>query len=180
VTAKTPATPVNESRILPMASVGLVIGAALGLGGTFAPSDSLRGLAWGLDGIALVVAASMLTIHHVRGGNELLAGGFLVFAVGQSLVVSGAAMDLVASTPSFGAGAGLWAASLAIVSAGRVMPLWVRGAGLVAAILFAVVALQIFSGKALTPLSEPLPFFAYPFLVATLLGWAWVHYRRRG
>ena len=23
------------------------------------------------------------------------------------------------------------------------------------------------------PLSEPLPFFAYPFLVLTMLGWAW-------
>jgi hypothetical protein len=22
-----------------------------------------------------------------------------------------------------------------------------------------------------------LPFFAYPFLAATLVGWAWVHYR---
>jgi hypothetical protein len=170
----------NDARPARIASAGLVIGAALGLGGTFAPSDSLRGLAWGLDGITLVVAAALLTIHHVRRGNEWEAGGFLVFAVGQGLVVSGAAMDLIRSTPSFGAGAGLWAASLAIVSAGRVMPFWVRVTGSIAAILFAVVALRIFSGSEVTPLSEPLPFFAYPFLVATLLGWAWVHYRRRG
>ena len=54
---------------------------------------------------------------------------------------------------------------------------WVRGAALVAALLFTVVALQIFSGRALTPLSQPLPFFAYPFLAATLFGWAWTHYR---
>lgn len=58
------------------------------------------------------------------------------------------------------------------------MPLWVRGTGAIAAILFTVVALRIFAGNELTPLSQPLPFFAYPFLVATLLGWAWVHYRR--
>jgi len=38
-------------------------------------------------------------------------------------------------------------------------------------------AVQLFMGHALTPLSQPLPFFAYPFLVATLFGWAWVHYR---
>ncbi len=37
-------------------------------------------------------------------------------------------------------------------------------------------AVQMFMGHALTPLSKPLPFFAYPFLVATLCGWAWVHY----
>jgi hypothetical protein len=29
------------------------------------------------------------------------------------------------------------------------------------------------AGTLLLPTSRPLPFFAYPFLVATLLGWAW-------
>ena len=167
----------NESLPRRIASAGLVIGAVLGLAGTFAPSGSLRGIAWGLDGTALVLAATLLTIHHVRRGNDLVAGGFLIFAIGQGLVVSSAAMSLASSTPSFGAGAGLWAAGLAIVSAGRILPPWLRGTGLIAALLFAVVALQIFSGSPTTPLSEPLPFFAYPFLVATLLGWAWVHYR---
>jgi hypothetical protein len=170
----------KENRLPRIAAAGLVIGAALGLAGSFAPSDSLRGLAWGLDGTALVVATALLTIHHARRGNDLAAGGFLVFAVGQGLVVSGAAMGLTASTPSFGAGAGLWAASLLIVSAGRMMPLWVRVIGSIAAILLAVAALSIFAGNGLTPLSKPLPFFAYPFLVTTLLGWAWVHYRRPG
>jgi hypothetical protein len=130
-----------------------------------------------LDGIALTVAAALLTIHHVRQGNDLAAAGFLVFAVGEGLILSGSAMDLAASVPSFAAGAGLWAASLALVSADRVMPPVVRGVGLVGSLLFAVVALQIFSGYALTPLSRPLPFFAYPFLAATLFGWAWAHYR---
>ena len=37
--------------------------------------------------------------------------------------------------------------------------------------------LVIGMGRGLTPLSEPLPFFAYPVLAITLFGWAWVHYR---
>jgi hypothetical protein len=152
----------NEDRSLAIASAGLVVGAILGLLGTFAPSDSLRGIAWGLDGIALVVAAALLTVHHLRRGNDLLAGGFLVFTIGQGLVVSGAAMDPVTSAPSFGAGAGLWAASLIMVSVSRLIPLWIRGTGLIAAGLLGIVALQIFSGRELTPLSGPLPFFAYP------------------
>jgi hypothetical protein len=57
------------------------------------------------------------------------------------------------------------------------MPLWVRGVGFVASLLFALVALQVFMGRELTPLSQPLPFFAYPFLAATLFGWAWAHMR---
>lgn len=110
-------------------------------------------------------------------GNDTVAAGFLVFALGETLVVSGAAMDLATVGPVFAAGSGLWAASVALVSAPRVMPAWVRLFGAVGALLFAVVALQLFAGGALTPLSQPLPFFAYPFLVVTLLGWAWVYGR---
>jgi hypothetical protein len=71
----------------------------------------------------------------------------------------------------------LWATSLALVSAASAMPAVVRTVGFIGSFLFAVVALEMFSGRALTPLSEPLPFFAYPFLAATLFGWAWAHYR---
>ena len=167
----------TESRPRLIVSSCLAVGAVLGMAGTFGPSTSLRGLAWGLDGIALIVACALLTVHHFRRGNDLAAAGFLVFVAGETLILSGAAMDLTASVPSFAAGAGLWAASLILISVSNVMPHWVRGVGLVAALLFAVVALQVFSGRALTPLSQPLPFFAYPFLVVTLFGWAWKHYR---
>jgi hypothetical protein len=169
---------VTDLRLRLIAAMGLVIGALLGMAGTFAPSASLRGLAWGLDGTALVVSTALLAIHHVRRGNDVVAAGFLVFMVGEGLILSGSAMDLAASAPSFAAGVGLWAASLALVSASAAMPPLVRGVGFLGSLLFAVVAVQIFSGRALTPLSEPLPFFAYPFLAATLLGWAWVPYRQ--
>ena len=167
----------SDSRLRLVASSGLVIGAVLGMAGAFAPSAASRGLAWGLDGTALVLACSLLTVHHVRRGNDLAAAGFLTFAVGEAVLLSGAAMDLDASAPVFAAGVALWAASLAMVSSSKSMPSLVRGFGFVACLLFAAVALQIFSGRALTPLSRPLPFFAYPFLVATLFGWSWVHYR---
>lgn len=165
----------RDARLI--ASSGLVIGAVLGMAGTFVPSASLRGLLWGLDGIALVIATALLTIHHFRRGNDLVAAGFLVFVIGEALISAGAAMDLEASAPLFGAGVGLWAASLTLVSAPNVMPSWLRLVAAIAALLFATVAVQIFMGRALTPLSQPLPFFAYPFLAAALFGWAWVHYR---
>jgi hypothetical protein len=33
---------------------------------------------------------------------------------------------------------------------------------------------RIYAGEALLPTASPLPFFAYPILVATFLGWAWM------
>ena len=168
---------VTDSRLRLVAAIGLVTGAVFGVAGTFAPSAPLRALAWGIDGTALIIAGALLTIHHARRENELAAAGFLVFVVGEGLILSGAAMDLASSAPVFAAGVSLWSASLGLVSASTVMPRPIRGVGFVACLLFAIVGVRIFLGEALTPLSQPLPFFAYPFLAATLIGWAWAHYR---
>jgi hypothetical protein len=167
----------KNERLHTVAAAGLVIGALLGMAGSFAPAAELRGLAWGADGIALVVASALLGLHHLRRGDAQLAAGFLVFLAGETLILSGSAMDLTTSAPSFGAGAGLWAAALALVSTSPIMPRLVRMTGAIAAVLFAVTAARIFGGAGLTALSEPLPFYAYPFLAATLFGWAWVHRR---
>lgn len=164
----------NDRGLRVVAATGLVLGAVLGVAGTFAPSAPLRGLAWGLDGIGLVVASALLTIHYGRLGRDLVAAGFLVFAIGQGLVLSGAAMEPLASGPSFGAGAALWSAALVLIGLPRLFPVPLRILGLLAAVLFALLALQIFAGRPLSPLSTPLPFYAYPFLAATVLGWAWV------
>ena len=167
----------TDEQVSRVAAAGLVIGALLGMAGSFAPTPELRGLAWGTDGIALVVASALLCVLHLRRGDVQLGAGFLVFLAGETLIVSGSAMDLAASAPLFAAGAGLWAAALALVSTSPTVPRLVSVTGTIAAILFAVTAAAIFGGAGLTPLSEPLPFYAYPFLAATLFGWARVHWR---
>jgi hypothetical protein len=167
----------SEERLPVIAAVCLVIGALLGMAGAFASSPALRALAWGVDGTALIVASALLAVLHLRRNHDLTAAGFLVFLAGETLIVSGSAMELSASAPTFAAGAGLWSAALLVISAAPVLPAFVRATGAIAAILLAVPAVQIFCGAALTPLSRPLPFFAYPFLAITLFGWAWAHVR---
>jgi hypothetical protein len=162
-----------------LAAVCLGVGGALGLAGTFAPTAALRGLAWGLDGVALVIASVLLGVMHMRASRDLVASGFLVFAIGQGLVLSTAAIDPVSAAPTFGAGVGLWAAGLALVSAPSVYPLIVRLLGLAASALFALVAVHSFTGAPVNALSTPLPFFAYPVLVATMIGWIWTLVRAK-
>ena len=122
----------NDKGLRVLASIGLAVGGILGIAGTFAPTASLRGLAWGIDGIALVMASSVLTL-----------------------------------------GSSLWAAGLLLISIPRVFPPLVRFLGLAAALFLAATALQIFAGLQLTPITAPLPFYAYPVLVATFVGWIW-------
>ncbi len=166
----------DKNRLILLASASLVVGAVLGLVGSFSPA-SVRGVLWGLDGTALVLGSALLAVHHIKLGNEQLAAGFLVFLAGQTLVVSCAAIELAASSATFAAGAALWATGLAVVSAVPKRQILFRATGAIASILLALTALQIFGGTALTPLSKPLPFAAFPFLVITLFGWAWAHYQ---
>ena len=156
---------------------GLVLGSACGMAGTFVTSASLRGLLWGIDGILLLVAAALLATHHFRKGNDMIAAGFLVYIAGQTLVLATAGMSPTDGAALFGAGGALWAAALLIVSIPKVAAAWVRIVGVLAGVLFLVVALQIFMGYSLTALSKPLPFNAYPLLVLALLGWAWQRFR---
>ena len=162
-----------DQRLSVLASIGLAVGGILGMTGTIAPSAALRGLAWGIDGVALVMAGAILTVVFYRAGQDLVASGFLVFAIGEGIILSGAAMDLDASIPFFGAESSLWATALALISLPPVFLFPVRTLGLIAASLFMATALQIFAGVPLSPISSPLPFFVYPFFVATFFGWIW-------
>jgi hypothetical protein len=156
-----------------LAAVGLALGAVFGLAGTLVEQPGLRSTFWGIDGAGLVMAASLLTLKYLRKANDIVAAGFLVFAIGQGVILSGAAAGLSGSLPSFAAGTALWATALLLISIPSEFPLPVRLIGILTAALFALTSLQILSGAALSPVSSPLPFFAYPFLVLTLIGWIW-------
>ena len=168
----------NDEPLRLIAALGLAAGAILGLVGSFTAAP-LRGLLWAIDGTALVTASALLAVLHFRQGHDLAAAGFVVFAIGQGLILSGATLDPgeIVVISSFAAGTALWAAGVALVSGPRVMPPLVRILGFVAAALLAAHAAIVFSGHPLTSLSTPLPLVAYPFLVATLLCWAWITWK---
>jgi len=162
-----------------LAVLGLGIGAGCGLAGTVVERPSLRQVFWAIDGVGLVVASALLTVRFLRRGHDGVAAGLLVFAAGESLLVSGTAAGLEASVPSFG-GVALRAAGLLLVSIPDAFATWVRLVGALASLLFVIVAARILWGEQLLPTSSPLPFFAYPFLVLALVGWMWDLIRGEG
>ncbi len=163
----------NERGIIYTAVTGLALGFIFGIAGSMVPDDVFRNLAWAVDSAGLIVAAALLTLYYFRKGNDMLAAGFLVFAIAQSMVFSSCATNLFNNISSFGAGSFMWAVSLVLISSQNIFPLFVRFTGIVTAGLFAIVAVQILTGIPLNPLAKPLPFFAYPFYAATIGGWIW-------
>ena len=145
----------SERTLNRVAAVGLCTGAVFGLLGTLVGSPHLQASLWAIDSVGLVIATTLLALKYFRAGADVVAAGFLVFAIGEGTLLSGTA------------------AGLALVSAPARLPPWLRLLGAAAAGLFAITAARLYAGEALLPTASPLPFFAYPFLVATLLGWAW-------
>lgn len=156
-------------RILVVA--GLVAGGVLGMAGSVVTGSDVRAVCWAIDGVGVIIATTILALTFVRSGRLEIAAGFLIYAIGESVMLGGTAMSLEASVPAFAAGTALWSAGLTLVSVPRVFAIWTRLAGMIAAVLFGIVSLSIFRGVPLTPIARPLPFFAYPFLVLTFAGW---------
>jgi hypothetical protein len=154
-----------------LAILGLALGAVLGMAGTIVAAPNLRNTFWAIDSVGLIVATALLSLRRFRAQQDFVAAGFLVYSIGESVMLTGTAATLAASVPAFAAGSALWCAGLLLVSLPRALPLWTRATGIIAAILFAITSANIFWGEALTPLTKPLPFFGYPFLVLTFIGW---------
>ncbi len=156
-----------------VAVIGLALGGLFGMLGTVVTVRNLQAAFWAIDGVGLVVATALLALKLFRKGNDVVAAGFLVFAVGEGVMLAGTATTLAESVPSFAAGTALWSAALLLTSVPKEFAAWVRLVGIIGAILFAITAARIFWGQHVLPTSSPLPFFAYPFLVLTFIGWIW-------
>jgi hypothetical protein len=162
------------------AAIGLALGGVFGMLGTMVAERDLQAAFWAVDGVALVVATALLALRFFRTGNDVVAAGFLVFTIGESVMLAGTAESLAGSVPSFAAGTALWSAALLLTSVPKEFASWIRLVGTVGAILFAITAARIFWGEQVLPTTSPLPFFAYPFLVLTFAGWIWTLLKSEG
>ena len=161
----------KDKQIRTIASLGLFIGAIFGMIGSIVPSPILRGLAWCIDGVGLVLGTSILAVYFLRKGKDILASGFLIFTIGQGFILASGGFDLNANLPVFATGTALWATALALISFQNQCPKLFRVTGILAAILFLFTAIRVFMGEGINALAEPLPFYAYPFFALTLFGW---------
>lgn len=160
-----------------IAATGFALGGALGMAGAMVTQQNLQAILWAIDAAGIVTASALLAIKYFRTGNDVVAGGFLVFAIAEGVLLSGTAAGPVGSVPAFAAGTILWASALLLISVPKLFALPIRILGIVSAILFIITAARIFWGEQLLPTAAPLPSYAYPLLVATFSGWIWTLWR---
>ena len=61
----------------------------------------------------------IISRQHARAGNDVIAAGFLVFSIGESVMLVGTATSVTESVSSFAAGTALWSAALLLTSIPR-------------------------------------------------------------
>jgi hypothetical protein len=145
-----------------VAAIGLALGGIFGMLGTIATRPNLRASSWAIDSVGLIVATSLLTLKWFRKGNDFLGSGFPVFAIGEAVMLSGTAATLEASVPAFAAGTAFWSAALLLISVPSGFAIWVRFAGIIASVLFAITAAMIFWGGARVANLLPLAILCLP------------------
>lgn len=153
-----------------IASIGLAIGALFGTSGSIFTEPILQIVLYQISSIGLTVACAILTIKFLRENNDLIAAGFLLFAIGEAVMTAGAASGSVGGQASFGAGMALYVPALFLISIPKTFPLWTRISGIAATIPFSTAASIIFlGGQALS--TSPIPGAGYGLLVITIIGW---------
>jgi hypothetical protein len=167
-----------HSSINIIAAVGLALGGVLGLAGAMVTQQNVQAILWAIDGAGLVMATPLLAIKYYRTGNDVVAGGFLVFAIGEGIILlSGPSAGLAGKHPGICRWHPLWGTALLLVSIPKLFAVPIRILGIASAVLFIITAARIFWGEQLLPTSAPLPTYAYPLLVATFFGWIWTLWR---
>ena len=80
----------TSDRILNrIAAAGLLVGAGFGLAGALVASAHVQASLWAIDSVALVIATSLLALKYFRAGADIVAAGFLVFAIGEGVAALG-------------------------------------------------------------------------------------------
>src|SRR5215475_1278067 len=122
-----------------IAAAGLALGGALGMAGAMVTQQNVQAILWAIDGSGLVMAAALLATKYFRAEKDVVASGFLVFAIGEGLILlSAPAAGLAGSIPAFAAGTALWGTALLLISIPKLFAGPIRILGVVSAVLFIV------------------------------------------
>ena len=107
----------RELRVL--AVIGLVLGATLGMAGSMVAASNVRAVCWAIDAAGVIVATVILALSYLRAAKMEVAAGFLIYAIGEAIMLTGTSMSLEASVPAFAAGTALWSLGLILISVPR-------------------------------------------------------------
>jgi len=150
---------------------GLIVGALLGFAGRFLPEGMPLEVAWAVSGLGLMAAYVLLAARHARAGQDEIAAGFVLMAIGEGALFSALASGVEGSQTAFAGGASIFLLALSFIGVPSGFALWTRAAGVLAGVLFGAAALQIYAGQEVLATTSPVVGGAYGMLTVAIVGW---------
>lgn len=165
----------NRSTVY-LSVIGLGIGALFGMTGSFVPNPQLQIGLYEISSVGLTVACILLGLKFFKENEELVAGGFLLFGIGEAVMSSGTTLGEVGGQAAFGAGIALYVPALLLICIPKLFPIWLRGLGVLASIPFLIASVYIFMGEPVYS-SSNITGAGYGLLSLTIIGWMYVLWR---
>ncbi|HEX2154323.1 MAG TPA: hypothetical protein VHL52_10135 [Acidimicrobiia bacterium] len=148
---------------------GLAVGAVLGQVGGALGVGTAQTVLFAVSSIGLAVGAIMLAFRHLRRGETLVAAGFIILAVAETMIWTGGGPEQGGESAFAGATL-FYVPALLMVSLPTAFPAWVRALGAAAAIPFGIHAALFLLGA--EPTSQGAQAIAgYILLTLAVVGW---------
>lgn len=164
--AASAAAPADAGRWI--IAAGLVVGIALGIGGSMVNRQPTYSIAEHLSSVGLITGATLLAIRFGRADRWMVAAGFGLLALAEAIILSAPVSG--AGEETFASGVALYIPALLLASLPQGLPIWSRIAGGLAAIPFAVHAGLNWLGQNPSP-GGPAATAGYILLSVAAIGW---------
>ena len=148
---------------------GLLVGVVLGMAGNVPQEGWLQTLLYAVSSVGLTAATALLILREARRGNDLVAAGFAIFTIAETIVWVGGGPTGPGGEAPFAAATLFYVPALLLISAPPRFALWARAAGALAALPFGIHALVFLLGG--NP-AEVLQIAGYLLLSVAVIGWA--------
>jgi hypothetical protein len=169
----------GQSSLKYIIVVALAIGSILGIGGSMVEVGStMQRLFWEISSLGLIAGLILYARSPQVSGDVFVSSGFVIVAIAEAIMSSGTALGEQGAQASFGAGMALYVPGLIIVACSAYFALWVRIAGTLSAIAFAIAAFGIFSGEVVLAAST-FPSAGYALLTVANIGWIVALFRNK-
>ncbi|MBK8505067.1 MAG: hypothetical protein IPL46_24405 [Saprospiraceae bacterium] len=162
----------RQTNLILIACAGLAIGAIFGIFGSLVADPIMQILLYEISSVGLTSGCALLTIKYIQEKEELMAAGFLLFAIAEAVMSGGSAVGQIGGQAAFGAGLALYLPALWLISSTKKFSILFRFTGIAATIPFGIAAAKIFMGTEVLSTSA-LPGAGYGLLSLTIFGWIW-------
>jgi len=168
----------KEKHLRRLIAYSFLLSILIGSVSQFIADVAVQRVMWAVDAFFVIIAASLLASKLSRAEHDIPAAGFAVITVAQAMSYGFIATH-DAGAEQFGAVIAIFVPGLVLISFYDLTPFFIRLCGFISAAVFSTLAILIFVNALTVNANVILTSAGYMAMNVSLLGWAWLIYRKK-